>query len=270
MSDFFLKNFLKKNAAVIITGGSSGIGKCFIERLLNLEDEFPICNISRSKPELKIGADSVTHIPLDLSKSIPEEETLTAVNKFLDSVERSGEITLINNSGVGAYGKFQEIDVNRQLQMIQLNVCAVVHLTSLFLPLLQKRGGTVINIASTASFQPTPQLTTYGATKSFLLNWSLALGEDLRRTKVRTLCVCPGPTSTNFFRAAGFEESPLPDSIGQTSDQVVDSTMKAWSKGTRFVVSGWSNKVLTTLSACMPRGLVTTLSGMLLRKVRQQ
>lgn len=96
--------------------------------------------------------------------------------------------------------------------MIDLNVRAVVDLSSRLLPVILPRGGTIVTIASTAAFQPTPFLATYGATKAFVRNWSLALNEDLRGIKVRTLTVCPGPTRSNFFKAAGFETLPMDQS----------------------------------------------------------
>lgn len=264
-----MKLFTKKNAAVIITGGSSGIGKCFVEHVLNLDQNFPICNLSRSKPEGLRESEFFIHCPCDLAASLPDSKTLEIVNKFIDSLPSDGEIVLVNNSGVGAYGSFEEIDIEQQTRMIQLNVTSLVSLTGHILPRMLERGGTVINIASTAAFQPTPNLGTYGATKSFVLNWSLALNEDLRKTKVKALCVCPGPTSTNFFKAAGFSKSPLPKSIGETSEQVVETTLKAWAKGKSVVVSGWSNKLLVCLVSLLPKSWVTPLSGAILRSIRK-
>ena len=92
--------------------------------------------------------------------------------------------------------------------MIDLNVRAVVQLTGRLLPLLKARGGAIVNVASTAAFQPTPWMATYGATKAFVLNWSLALNQDLRGTGVRVLVVCPGTTETEFFKRAGRGEAP--------------------------------------------------------------
>ena len=123
-----------------------------------------------------------------------------------------GKVLLVNNSGVGDYGRFPDLEIRKQLSMIDLNVMAVVDLSSRLLPVILPRGGTIVTIASTAAFQPTPFLATYGATKAFVRNWSLALNEDLRGIKVRTLTVCPGPTRSNFFKAAGFETLPMDQS----------------------------------------------------------
>lgn len=270
MSDSHLKQFLNVNRALVLTGGSSGIGKCFIERLHNVDHNFPICNLSRSRPSLERESPALTHHAIDLAEPIVGEHVLRVVHDFLAKVPKEGPVALINNSGVGAYGKFNALDIERQLKMIELNVCAVVHLTWLLLPIIKQRGGTIINIASTAAFQPTPELTTYGATKSFLLNWSLALNEDLRGSRARVLCVCPGPTATHFFKAAGFDESPLPDWLGQRASQVVDATIKAWAKKRPLVISGLSNKLIISLGACFPRTWTAYFSGLLLRRVRKQ
>src|SRR5207244_895627 len=103
----------------------------------------------------------------------------------------TGRILLINNSGFGTFGRFPEAELAKQLEMIDVNTRAVVHLTGLLLPLLQARGGAIITICSTMSFQPTPYAATYGATKAFALHWSLALNEELRGSGVRALAVCP-------------------------------------------------------------------------------
>jgi len=215
-------------------------------------------------------AHALTHHAVDLAQPLPTDQIRRWVEDFLAKVPNKGPVTLINNSGVGAYGKFDDIDIDRQIKMIQLNVSAVVHLSALLLPIIKDRGGSIINIASTAAFQPTPELTTYGATKSFLLNWSLALNEDLRGSKAKVLCVCPGPTATNFFKAAGFHQSPVPNWAGQTSDQVVDATMQAWAKQRSLVISGVSNKLLVMAGACFPRTWLAHLSGRVLRSIRRQ
>ncbi|MDP4694598.1 MAG: SDR family NAD(P)-dependent oxidoreductase, partial [Opitutales bacterium] len=111
--------------------------------------------------------------------------------------------------GYGDYGRMPDLDIGKQLNMIDLNVRAVVDLTTRLLPQLLERGGAIVNIASTSAFQPTPFLATYGATKAFVLNWTLALNEDLRGTSVRALAICPGPTRSNFYKSAGFESPPM-------------------------------------------------------------
>jgi short-subunit dehydrogenase len=182
----------------------------------------------------------------------------------------AGEVLLVNNSGFGDYGSLQDLEIDKQLVMIDLNVRAAVELTARLLPELRRRGGCVVNIASTAAFQPTPQLATYGATKAFLLNWTLALHNDLQGTGVRALAVCPGPTESNFFRRAGFERRPANLSLGMTAEAVADETLRALAKGKALVVTGGRNKVLTALSGRLPRVWVARLAGLALRRVRSK
>ena len=130
----------------------------------------------------------------------------------------------------------------------------------------------LLNIASTAAFQPTPYLATYGATKAFVLNWTLALGEDLRGTKVRTLAVCPGPTRSNFFKAAGFAKPPMQEGanagLDMTSEEVADLTLRALAKGRSLLVTGWKNKLIALFGSKLPIIVVTRVGGAILRKMR--
>ena len=129
-----------------------------------------------------------------------------------------------------------------------------------------------MTIASTAAFQPTPFLTTYGATKAFVRNWSLGLGEDLRGTKACTLAVCPGPTRSNFFRAAGFEAPPMAGGgnrgLDMTSDQVAAYTLGAIAKERSLIVIGWKNRLITFLGSKLPLVAVTRIGAGILRKMR--
>jgi len=152
--------------------------------------------------------------------------------------------------------------------MIDVNVRAVVELTSRLLPILKARGGAIITVASTAAFQPTPYLATYGATKAFVLHWSLALNEELRGTGVRTMALCPGPTSTEFFKRAGLKEGAVSDSFGQTCEEVVYAALEALAKGRPMVVSGWKNKVMSAVSSKLPKAFITRLSAKILGKYR--
>jgi short-subunit dehydrogenase len=179
-----------------------------------------------------------------------------------------GRILLINNSGFGSYGSFPEPGIARQLEMLDVNVRAPLLLTERLLPLLRARGGAVVNIASTAAFQPTAHMATYGATKAFLLNWSLALREELRGSGVHVLAVCPGPTTTQFFRNAGLQQAIIPDSVGQSAPQVVDATFRALAAGRGLVVSGWKNKLTTFLASKLPKVFAARLAARVIAHFR--
>jgi len=262
---------LDRAAVIIVTGGSSGIGCSIIKAIEKIGFNGQICNLSRSEPDLFLGENGV-HISTDLSDA--EELAMAAVElqSIIGSAE-PGEVVLINNSGFGDYGVIADLERCKQLNMIDLNVKAVVDLTLRLLPQMIERGGAIVNIASTAAFQPTPFLASYGATKSFVLNWTLSLGEDLRDTPVRTLAVCPGPTRSNFFKAAGFSKPPMNSgganaSLDMTSDQVAEYTLKALAKGKPLIVTGWKNKCIAFFGSKMPICVVTRIGALILRKLR--
>jgi len=190
------------------------------------------------------------------------------VLRILKEHAPDGPVLLINNSGFGAYGIFPEPNLDHQLEMLDVNVRAVVELTGLLLPMIKTRTGAIITVASTAAFQPTPYLAAYGATKAFVLHWSLALNEELRGTGVRTLAVCPGPTTTEFFRRAGLQQGSVADSLGQTTEEVVRESLQALARGKAQVVTGWKNQVMTAVSSKLPKPWVTRISAKILRRWR--
>jgi short-subunit dehydrogenase len=210
------------------------------------------------------------HVPCDLSDSAQVERALVEVRDFLTVDAPTGRILLINNSGFGIYGKFPEPGTEQQLEMVDVNVRAVVQMTGALLPTIRARGGAILTVASTAAFQPTPFLGTYGATKAFVLHWSLALGEELRGTGVRTLAVCPGPTSTEFFRRAGLDEGSVPSMFGETSEKVVMASLRALDSGKSMVVSGWKNKLMTAFVTKVPKPLISRLAGLALAHFRMK
>jgi uncharacterized protein len=216
-------------------------------------------------PQLKLR-----HVTCDLSDPAQVERGLVEVMDFLAAEAPTGGILLINNSGFGIYGRFPEPGTGQQLEMVDVNVRAVVQMTGALLPAIKARGGAIVTIASTASFQPTPFLGTYGATKAFVLHWSLALNEELRGSGVRTLAVCPGPTSTDFFQRAGLSEGAVPNMFGETSEKVVMASLRALASGKSMVVSGWKNKVMTALVTKFPKPIVARLAGLALGHFRMK
>jgi short-subunit dehydrogenase len=262
--------YINRASVIIVTGGSSGIGCSIIKAIIKVGKKVRICNLSRTKPDILLGENGV-HIGTDLSDAAALGEAAEQLKAIIDDAG-PGEVLLFNNSGFGGYGKFSELDHAKQLNMIDLNIRAMVDLTARLLPQMLQRGGAVINVASTAAFQPTPYLATYGASKAFVLNWTLALNEDLRGSTVRALAVCPGPTRSNFFKAAGFEKPPMGESGGasldMTADQVADYTLNALASGKPLVVTGWKNKCIAFFGSKAPIVAVARVGGMILRKLR--
>jgi uncharacterized protein len=228
------------------------------------------CNLSRRKPDIAIPQLKLRHVACDLSDSAQVSRGTAEVVDFLAREAPAGRILLVNNSGFGIYGHFPEPGAAQQLEMVDVNVRAVVQMTGALMPALKARGGVVITVASTAAFQPTPYLATYGATKAFVLHWSLALNEELRGTGVSTLALCPGPTSTDFFQRAGLEKGSVPNMFGETSEKVVLAALRAVASGKTVVVSGWKNKVMTAAVTKLPKALVARLAGIALGHYRMK
>ncbi|MFH1498248.1 MAG: SDR family NAD(P)-dependent oxidoreductase [Verrucomicrobiota bacterium] len=259
---------LNSYTAVVVTGGSSGIGRAFIERVVKLNPKVCFGNLSRREPEIKMGELKLRHFPCDLAEQGELPRHIAEVLRWLKQEVPPGKVLLVNNSGFGGYGRIDEIAIDHQLGMIDVNVRAVVALTAGLLPILRERGGCVMTIASTAAFQPTPYLATYGATKAFVLHWSLALNEDLRGSGVTALAVCPGPTSTEFFKRAGLKQGSVPDSVGQTTDQVVNEALAAFAAGRTQIVTGWKNKLMVLGASLLPKPIIARLAASILARYR--
>ena len=210
----------------------------------------------------------VRQVPCDLADAEALATAADAVLAFLRDDAPEGEVVVINNAGFGGYGRVDDLSADTQAGMIDLNVRAVVDLTTRLLPVLRRRGGVVVNIASTAAFQPTAYMATYGATKAFVLHWTLALNEELRGTGVRALAVCPGPTATAFFKRAGMQEGAVNDAFGQTSEAVAREIFAALGTGQALVVTGWKNKVLTALSGMLPKVWAARVAASVLARYR--
>jgi short-subunit dehydrogenase len=263
-----LSEALSGFGAVVVTGGSSGIGKSFIGAMGTMRPELEFFNLSRHAPDIKDSKLNLRHFPCDLAQPLQVEAVAAQLEEILNRGQPAGRVLLINNSGFGSYGPFPEPNLAHQLGMIDVNMRALVQLTGLLLPVLRARGGVVMNIASTAAFQPTPWMATYGATKAFVLHWSLALNEDLRGSGVRALAVCPGPTATNFSKAAGMGENPQPIVTGETCEQVVMASLRALAAGKSMVVSGWRNKLLAAIGSKLPKPLAARIAGKVIAQYR--
>ena len=254
-------------AGAVITGASSGLGEAMVKKIRELKGNFPIISISRSEPRLHYPEYSLKHVSCDLSNAGSIISCFPTVMDFVEGLDGDGKLLLINNSGIGAYGEFPEDDFTKLGSMIDLNVRGVVHLTCLLIPFLKTRGGSIVNVSSLAAFQPTPYLSVYGATKAFLLHWSLSLGEELRTKGVKVLAVCPGPVKTNFFRAAGFKRR-LGNVDGRDPDEVAALVLRSLLKGKAVMTCGWRDWLIAAFASRLPHPLAARLSGAVLRRLR--
>jgi len=230
--------------ATLITGASSGIGEAFARRLA--AEKHNLVLVARSEKALHELCDELMlkhqitahYVVLDLAE--PNAD-LTLFNE----TERHGfEIDwLINNAGFGSVGDFAKLEVDHELQMIELNISALVALTHCYLKKMRERkSGTIINVSSAAGFQPIPFMATYAATKAFVSSFTEAIAEENRPYGIQILDLCPGSTKTNFFAASKIDR-PIKVKGQQTAEDVVETAMRAITTGRTKVVSGFVNKV---------------------------
>jgi short-subunit dehydrogenase len=249
----------------LITGASSGIGEVFARKLAARGRN--VLLVARSEDKLitlcnELGRSNsirAQYVALDLSKpQSPARLFEEAKNRGL-SVDM-----LVNNAGFGSMDEFSKLDLARELNMIDLNVKSLVELTHRFLqPMLERKQGTIVNVASTAAFQPVPYMATYAATKAFVLSFSEALSEENRSYGIKIMALCPGVTETNFFEAARGHKPPA--RISQTPEEVVDTALRGLAHGKTHVISGWTNFLMTQSERLVPRSLVTRLAGRMMR-----
>jgi short-subunit dehydrogenase len=251
-----------KNKTALITGASYGIGAAFAERLAARGAHLILTARSLDRLEAlaaQLRAQhgvNVTIIGADLAATTGAREIFEETNRAGLPVD-----LLINNAGFGALGEFAQLSLPRQLEMIQVNVTALVELTHLYLqPMKARRAGAILNVASTASFQAVPYFAVYAATKAFVLSFSEALAEENKSYGIRVLALCPGSTATNFQEVAGSQHINAPRFM-QTSEQVVEVGLAALAQSRSFVISGLTNKVQTQLERVVPRRTVTKIAG---------
>lgn len=236
------------NETALITGASSGIG-------FDLAREFarhkhPLILVAPDNAELKeVAADiryefgvRVTTVAADLTDPEAPQQIFDAVRE-----KSLGVQILVNNAGIGHRGKFREIPLEKDLEMLRLNVEAVIRLTKFFLPPMVARDqGIILNTASVAAFEPGPTMAVYHATQAFVLSWSEALATELEDTGVTVTALCPGTVDTDFFPKAGLVESVAFQKAMMASQEVARAGHEGAMKGVRVIVPGGLNKVTVT------------------------
>ncbi|MGB7416003.1 MAG: SDR family oxidoreductase [Thermosynechococcaceae cyanobacterium] len=244
-------------ATALITGASSGIGEAFAVELA--QRGMDVVLVARSEIKLQQLAERLTSQHNIKAEVIVQDLTVPeAASAVYKAVQASGQSIdlLINNAGFGDYGVFGDRPRQKQLDMIQLNITALVDLTHQFLAdMVKRQSGSIINVASIAAFQPLPYLSVYAATKAFVLSFSEALWEENRKHNVCVLAVCPGPTETQFFEAAEFPRTFAGSNQSATSSEtVVQEALKALAaKQSNVVTGGIGNWLISNVSRIWPR-----------------
>ncbi|MBV8858718.1 MAG: SDR family oxidoreductase [Acidobacteria bacterium] len=249
----------QQKMTALVTGASGGIG----EELARLfaADGHDLVLVARSRDKLarlseelagKHGVEAHA-LAADLARpEAPREifEELSAGGVNVDA--------LVNNAGVGSYGLFAETDLQSELDLLQLNVVALTHLSKLFLPgMIARRRGYLLNVASTAAFQPGPLMAVYYASKAYVLSLSEALANECGGTGVVVSALCPGPTETGFVAAAGMGDSKLFDRAVMDARTVAVEGYRGLLAGKTVVIPGFRNNLLARSIGLFPRNLVT-------------
>lgn len=242
----------------LITGASSGIGKTFAQELATHQSNLIL--VARSQDKLhQLAQQLQSDHALNVEVIVQDLTEPRAGQKVYDQVKEKGLSVdlLVNNAGFGDYGPFTQRDLSRQLEMVQLNITVLVELTYLFLDQMQQRGnGGIINVASIAGFQALPYLSTYAATKAFVLSFSEALWSENQGTGVHVFALCPGPTESNFFERAEFPTRLTNgNQNGLTSSEaVVKEALQTLEKNRSNVVTGGlTNQIIVNISRFFPR-----------------
>ena len=254
----------------LITGASSGIGAAFARKLAARGRN--VLLVARSEDKLitlcnelgRLSGIRAHYYTLDLMKP-------GAAAELLEETKRRELVidTLVNNAGFGSMGDFVRLDLARELEMIDLNIKALVDLTQRFLGPMRDRGqGTIINVASTAGFQAVPYMATYAATKAFVLSFSEALWEENRQFGVHVMALCPGVTETNFFKASRMERPPM--RTIETPEDVVETALRALKHRKPSVISGWTNWIAVEAERFVPRSFVTKIAAKALRSQMEE
>jgi short-subunit dehydrogenase len=254
----------------LITGASGGIGYELAKLFAN--DRHNLVLVARSGPKLTQFADELERQFGISAKPVALDLAADAAPQFLfDQLQREAIAVdlLVNNAGSGRYGEFAEVPLQEHLGQIQLNVRALTALTKLFLgPMLTRRSGRIMNVASTAGFQAGPLMAVYYATKAYVILFSEALANELEKSGVTVTCLCPGATETGFATQAGNDRSRLFASLRpMDAKSVARAGYRGLMKGKTLVIPGVRNWLTVESGRLAPRKMVTAVSRWVSEKV---
>jgi short-subunit dehydrogenase len=250
----------------LITGASSGIGECFARKLAARRTNLVLvarsgARLAEIARELEAAYRVQAHpVACDLSQE-------GAAARLVESLDQRGVQVdlLVNNAGFGARGEFWKLPLSRQVEMIRLNVAALTELTHwLAGRMAERRQGAIINVSSTAGFQPVPYTAVYAATKAFVTSFSLALEAELRPYRVRVVTLCPGGTKTNFLVAGHYGMQRTPGGL-QDPNEVVEAALARLDQGGGLEVPRLLNKLTVFIQRFVPRRTVIRLAAGIFR-----
>ncbi|MGW0822374.1 SDR family NAD(P)-dependent oxidoreductase [Streptomyces sp. NPDC002845] len=254
-------------STALVTGASSGLGAEFATQLAARGHDLVLVARSRDRLEevaerLRTAHGVKTHV---LAQDLAQPDAGRRIAREL--ADRGLHIDLlVNNAGFGTVGRFEEIDPERDHDQLMVNVVALVDLPHALLPGMLERGsGAVLNIGSTAGYQPSPYFTVYSAAKTFVLNFSLALRQEYRGRGIRVTTLCPGPVETRFFEVIGTRNAAVTGRFSMP-EPVVRAALKALDRDRAYVTPGLGNALMAHLTPRRPRTLVARVGERICRK----
>ncbi len=242
-------------ATTLVTGASSGIGWELAKQFATGGDHVVL--VARREEKLRDLADQIrsrhqvdaTVICEDLAKPEGVDELCNELNNHSIQVDN-----LVNNAGFGALGKFAELSIDRQTDMLMVNVVALTRLTRKLLPgMLQRGHGGVLNVGSIAAYQAGPGMAVYYASKAYVLSFTEALHEELTGTGLHVTCLEPGPTKTGFGDDSGMGELPIFQAQAMSAEEVAAAGYHAYRNNTDVLIPGWKNRLMKTSTEFLPR-----------------
>lgn len=252
----------------LITGASGGIGECFARKLASMGWDLVL--IARSEDKLQ-----------ELAKELEGKDKIqvTVIVEDLSASGIAGKIyrrtrelglhidLLINNAGIGLSGELHSFYLQQLHQQLMLNVVTPVELTHAYLPdMVSKKEGSIINVSSIGAFTPMPFMSTYGASKAFLLSFSQAISKEYQDKGIKTLALCPGPTTSAFFERASIAENTFPTSL-RTGEQVVETALSALENGKDQVIDGFQNKLFAFIvKYVLPKKIMNSYAANKIKK----
>jgi short-subunit dehydrogenase len=252
----------------LITGASSGIGLELAH--LFARDGYRLVLLARNRTSLRqIGDDLQERYSITVRIAPKDLAHPATPGELYNELKEAGILidVLVNNAGFGLAGAFLSTDWTQEAEMMQVNIVAATHLTKLFLPQVRAREGKILNVASTAAFQPGPFMSVYYASKAFLLSFSEALAEELDGSGVTVTCLCPGPVKTNFQKRAYLQGTAMANSpLTVDVQEVARAGYEGMKRGERIIIPGWKNRLGVELLRISPRSTVTKV----VRKIQEK
>jgi len=254
----------------LVTGASAGIGVAFANQLASEGTHLGLTARRRDRLDELAGKLQKAHgvrtevFVADLAQPNAPQEIYDFTRRKMIEVD-----LLINNAGFGQYGELTKVETQRLLDMVQVNCLAVVHLTRLYLAdMVARRRGDVLILASTASFQAVPYISTYAATKAFDLLFAEGLAEEMKPHGIRVCALCPGSTESEFHAVAGQEE--FSGKTQETAEKVVHTGLRALADGESYVISGFGNYMGAQSQRLVPRRMVTRIAANMFRPEKRE